>query len=72
MAELSDWLPTATRILFWRLTGIITFAFVLGVVVSILRRIIMVAEDRGHTVAAVHRASAELQTPTEPIDGVPE
>ena len=70
MAELSDWLPTATRILFWRLGGVLAFAIVLGVVVSILRRLILVAEDRSHTVAAVHRASAEYQTPTEPTDGV--
>lgn len=72
MAELSDWLPTATRILFWRLGGLIAFAFVLGIVVSILRRLILVAEDRTSTVAAVHRASAEHHTPTEPIDGVPQ
>ena len=70
MAELSDWLPTATRILFWRLAGVLTFTIVLGVVVSILRRVILVAEDRSHTVAAVHRASAEHHTPPEPSDGV--
>ena len=69
MAELSDWLPTATRILFWRLGGLILFALVLGVVVSILRRLILAAEDRGHTVAAVHRASAEHHAPIEPSEG---
>lgn len=69
MAELSDWLPTATRILFWRLGGLITFALVLGVVVSILRRLILVAEDRGHTVTAVQRASAEQHAISDPPDG---
>lgn len=59
MAELSDWLPTATRIVFWRLAGVVLFALVLGVVVSILRRVILVAEDRSHTARAVHRATAE-------------
>lgn len=69
MAELSDWLPTATRILVWRLSGLITFAIVLGVVVSILRRLILVAEDRGHTVAAVHRASTDQHAISEPSEG---
>lgn len=72
MAELTDWLPTATRILFWRLGGLVAFALVLGVVVSILRRLMLVAEDRSHTVAAVHRASAELQSTPHSTDGVPE
>jgi hypothetical protein len=61
MAELSDWLPTAIRIFFWRLIGIIIFAFVLGVVVWILRRLLLTAGHRGQTVAAVHRASVEAQ-----------
>jgi len=69
MAELSDWLPTATRILFFRLGGLVAFTLVLGVVVSILRRLILAAEDRGHTVAAVHRASTEQHAISEPTDG---
>lgn len=71
MAEYSDWIPTAMRILYWRLGGLILFSFVLGVVVSILRRLILVAEDRTRTVAAVHRASAEQQAVVEPSDGAP-
>ena len=59
MAELTDWLPTATRIVFWRLAGVVIFSLVLGIVVSILRRLILVAEDRSHTARAVHRATAE-------------
>jgi hypothetical protein len=59
MAELSDWLPTALRILFWRLAGVLLFSIVLGVVVWVLRRLILAAEHRGHTVAAVHRATSE-------------
>lgn len=58
-AEFSDWLPTSVRILFWRMLGVVLFSIVLGAVVSVLRRIILAAEDRGHTVSAVHRASSE-------------
>ena len=58
-AEFSDWIPTGIRILLLRFGGIVLFALVLGLVVSVLRRIILVAEDRGHTVSAVHRATAE-------------
>ena len=68
MAELSDWLPTATRILFVRLAGVVIFALVLGVVVSILRRVILAAEDRGHTARAVHRATAEHAAAAEQHD----
>ncbi|MCC7194323.1 MAG: hypothetical protein IT356_02075 [Gemmatimonadaceae bacterium] len=58
-AELGDWIPTGIRIMFWRLAGIILFTVVLAAVVSVLRRLLLVAEDRGHTAAAVHRANAE-------------
>lgn len=71
-AELADWLPSGIRILFFRMLGIVLFTVVLAIVVSILRRIILVADQRGHTVAAVHRASAEHTVhtvPTEPVEG---
>lgn len=68
-AELSDWLPTGVRILFWRLVGIVLFTVVLGVVVSVLRRIILAAEDRGHTVSAVHRATAEQTAAVDTPEG---
>lgn len=71
MAEFEDWLPTATRILIWRLVGVVLFTAVLAVIVSILRRIILAAEDRGHTVAAVHRATSELPSPVDPPGGTP-
>jgi len=58
-AELSDWLPTAVRILSWRLLGILLFALVLAIVVSIVRRIILAAEHRTSTAVHVHRASLE-------------
>lgn len=61
-AEFGDWIPTGIRILFWRLGGIVIFTAVLAIVVSVLRRLILAAEDRGHTVAAVHRATAEHAT----------
>ena len=58
-AELSDWLPTATRILFWRMAGIIVFTVVLAIVVSIVRRLLLASEDRTSTLEHVHRASVE-------------
>jgi hypothetical protein len=58
-AELSDWLPTAMRILFWRLLGILLFALVLAIVVSIVRRIILAAEHRTSTAVHIHRATLE-------------
>ena len=60
-AEFSDWMPTATRILFWRLGGISLFALVLAVVVSIVRRILLAADDRTSTALRAHRASAERE-----------
>jgi hypothetical protein len=60
-AELSDWLPTAIRILIWRVGGISIFALILAVVVSIVRRLLLVADDRTSTALAVHRASVERE-----------
>jgi hypothetical protein len=60
MAEFSDWLPTAAFIFFARVIGVIIFSLVLGVVVWTFRRLLLAKEHRGHTVAAVHRASAEI------------
>lgn len=65
-AELSDWLPTATRIVTWRLLGISLFALVLAVVVSVVRRVLLAAEDRTHTARRIHRASAEHASVEEP------
>ena len=58
-AELSDWLPTAIRTLFWRLLGIVAFALALGIVVALVRRIIVVAEHRTSTAMHIHRAAVE-------------
>lgn len=68
-AELSDWLPTAIRVLFSRLVGIVIFAAVLAVVVSVLRRIILAADHRSSTVAAVHRGTTENSAAAEPAKG---
>ncbi len=65
MAEWSDWLPMATRILFWRLLGIVVFTLVLAVVVTIVRRLLLAGEHRASTVAAVHRASAASEAHTD-------
>lgn len=64
-AELSDWLPTSVRTLMFRLVGIILFAAVLAVVVSIMRRLLLVAEHRTSMAAAIHRASVEQEIPGE-------
>ncbi|HVT38403.1 MAG TPA: hypothetical protein VHE78_05140 [Gemmatimonadaceae bacterium] len=60
-AELSDWLPTAVRILFWRALGVSFFALVLALVVSIVRRLLLAAEDRTSTAVRIHRASLERE-----------
>jgi hypothetical protein len=64
-AELSDWLPTATRILLLRLLGILLFTAVLAVVVSVVRRLLLASEDRTSTVQRVHRASIEQDVHTD-------
>jgi hypothetical protein len=58
-AELSDWLPTSVRTLIWRLVGIMLFVMVLAVVVSIMRRILLVAEQRSSMAVRIQRASLE-------------
>jgi hypothetical protein len=58
-AELSDWLPTSIRTLIWRLLGIILFVMVLAVVVAIMRRILLVAEQRSSKAVRIQRASLE-------------
>jgi hypothetical protein len=56
-AELSDWLPTSIRTLIWRLVGIVLFALVLAVVVTIIRRALLVVERRTATAARIQHAA---------------
>ena len=56
-AELSDWLPTGIRTLIWRLLGIVLFAMVLAMVVTVMRRVLLVAEQRTSTAVRIQRAS---------------
>ena len=56
-AELSDWLPTSIRTLIWRLVGIVLFAMVLAVVVTVIRRALLVVEHRSLTAARIQQAS---------------
>jgi hypothetical protein len=56
-AELADWLPTSIRTLILRLVGILLFVIVLAVVVSIIRRILLVAEQRSSMAVRIQRAS---------------
>lgn len=66
MAEMADWLPTATRIVFWRLLGLSLFTLVLAVVVSVVRRVLLVADDRTSTARRIHQASMEHEAIQEP------
>jgi hypothetical protein len=60
-AELSDWLPESVRTLIVRLVGIMLFVLVLAVVVSIMRRVLLVAESRTSLGVHIHRASLEQE-----------
>ena len=61
-AELADWLPTSIRTLILRLVSIVLFAAILAVVVSIMRRILLVAEQRTSMAVRIQRASQEMET----------
>jgi hypothetical protein len=60
-AELSDWLPSSVRTLLLRLVEILLFVIVLAVVVSIMRRILLVAEHRTSMAVRIQRASLEQE-----------
>ncbi len=60
-AELSDWLPESVRTLVIRLVGILLFVLVLAIVVSIMRRLLLVAEQRTSLGVRIHRASQEQE-----------
>lgn len=60
-AELSDWLPTSLRTLIWRLVGIVLFVMVLAVVVAIIRRLLLVAEQRTSMAGRIQRATMEQE-----------
>lgn len=60
-AELSDWLSDSLRTLTVRLVGILLFVMVLAVVVSILRRLLLVAERRTSMAVKIKRASLEQE-----------
>lgn len=62
MAEMSDWIPTATRIVIVRLGGIVLFTLVLAVVVSIVRRVLLANEGRTSTAVRISRATAEYHS----------
>jgi hypothetical protein len=67
-AELSDWLPESVRTLIIRLVGILLFVLVLAIVVSIMRRLLLVAEHRTSLGAHIHRASREQEAVIEGQD----
>ncbi len=72
-AELSDWLPESIRTLIIRLVGIMLFVMVLAVVVSIMRRLLLVAEQRTSMAVRIQRASLEqeaiVDTMNDPTPG---
>lgn len=61
-ADFADWLPTGIRTLIFRLVGILLFVMVLAVVVSIMRRILLVAEQRTSMAVRIQRASLEQES----------
>jgi hypothetical protein len=67
-AELSDWLPESVRTLVIRLVGILLFVMVLAVVVSIMRRILLVAEQRTSMAVRIQRASLEQESIGDDVD----
>jgi hypothetical protein len=69
-AELSDWLPASVRTLIFRLVGILLFVIVLAVVVSIMRRILLVAEQRSSMAVRIQRASLEQESIVDDTDDV--
>jgi heme exporter protein D len=68
-AELSDWLTTSIRTLTWRLVGITLFVLVLAVVVSIMRRVLLVADQRSSTAVRSQRASGDDARDSTPGKG---
>jgi hypothetical protein len=68
-AELSDWLTISVRTVVLRLVGIILFVMVLAVVVSIIRRLLLVAEQRSSMADRIHRASVHQQSVDEGAAG---
>ena len=67
-AELADWLPEGIRTLIIRLVGIVLFVMVLAVVVSIVRRLLLVAEQRTSMAVRIQRASLEQEAITDAMD----
>jgi len=61
-AELSDWFTTSVRTVVLRLVGIVLFTMVLAVVVSIIRRLLLVAEQRSSMAVRIRRASVHQET----------
>lgn len=64
-AELSDWLTISLRTVVLRLVGIILFTTVLAVVVSIIRRLLLMAEQRTSMAERIHRASVHQESAEE-------
>jgi hypothetical protein len=61
VAEFSDWLPSATQVLAWRVLLILPFTALLAVMVTIVRRLLLAREHRSSTaqrVSDAHRAAA--------------
>ena len=66
VAELSDWLPGATRVLFIRVLVILPFTALLAVVVTIVRRVLLVKEHRTSTAQRVSEARRAVEEPPAP------
>lgn len=66
VAELSDWLPGATRVLFIRVLVILPFTALLAVVVTIVRRVLLASEHRTSTAQRVSEARRAVEDPPAP------
>ena len=67
-AEFADWTAMAMNILPLRILAVSAFALVLAGVVQIIRRVMLSAEDRGHTVDAISRSVEQQLEEAESVE----
>lgn len=65
-AQFSDWVGIAGSLLFWRIIGVSLFALLLAGVVQLVRRWLVGAEDRQHTLDVVHHEIEEQRRERRP------
>lgn len=68
VAEMADWLPSATRVLLFRVGIILPFTALLAIVVTIVRRILLARE---HRTSMAMRVSVAQRAPVDLPDDSP-